>query len=339
MNLSVIIPTYNRSFLLASLLNSLSKLERVHWDWEVIVVDNGSTDNTAEVVEQSKCFINVKYVYEERPGLHQGRNRGAIEAKGKYIAYLDDDMLLNASWLSGVQMFEDRNVDAVVGKIIPKWESEPPRWLIQLCSNKVFGPLALLDLGDKPAETNHFFGCNIFIPRHTVIDFGGFHPDGMPNNLLKYRGDGETGLWLKMHAQNKKLWYCPTATAFHKIPQSRMTVEYMKKRLYNQGISDSFTNIRKHYGLYENGKTGLKYYLKENRNLRSYRYLSSNIDYLIARLRAKTPDDRMLAYVQYQMVKGFIEGWNFHRRELKKEPDLFKHVIRENFLEQLNVSS
>jgi glycosyltransferase involved in cell wall biosynthesis len=332
--LSVIIPTRNRSLLTGALLDSLAQLDPVPWEWEVLVVDNGSTDNTAEMVKekQNTLPIRIRYVLEERPGLHQGRNRGAIEAKGKYLAYLDDDMLLAPSWLQGVAMLDEGKTDAVVGRIIPKWEASPPEWLNRMCEFGFFGPLALLDLGKEPVATEHFYGCNLFIPRKTVLDFGGFHPDGMPQDLLQYRGDGETGLWMKMRVAGKSLWYSPLAIAHHIVPKSRMTAEYMKKRAYNQGISNSFSDLRMRHGLYGKSPTGLRSLEREAKNRLRRLHILMFARYRLDCFSSRSEVEREIIHVQYEMAKGYAQGWVFHRAEFCNNTKIRTHVLKTSFL-------
>lgn len=334
MHLSVIIPTRNRASLVAALLESLALLDPVPWDWEVIVVDNGSTDDTAEQVKQKQAVLpmRIRYVMEARLGLHEGRNRGAAEAVGKYLAYLDDDMILASSWLQGVAMLQTGIADAVVGRILPRWESAPPDWLTHMFKSGVFGPLALLDLGEGAAQTDHFFGCNLFIPRETVFDFGGFHPDGMPQHLLHLRGDGETGLWLKMRAAGKSLWYAPSAIAFHIVPDSRMTAEYMFKRAYNQGISQSFTDLRTRQGLYGKRPSGFRCCARNVKSRLSQLPVVRNVKYCITHLRAKSEVDREIAYIQYEMSKGVSQGMLFHRKALRNKADLIKYALQTSYV-------
>ena len=333
MHLSVIIPTRNRATLAASLLDSLAQQKPVPWKWEVIVVDNGSTDNTAELVrkKQAELPICIRYILEERPGLHQGRNRGAVEAHGKYCAYLDDDMTLSSSWLQGVGMLDEGIADAVVGRILPKWGGNPPNWLLRMNETGVFGLLALLDLGKTPVQTKHFFGCNLFIPRQTVFDFGGFHPDGMPQDLLQYRGDGETGLWLKMREAGKSLWYSPSAIAYHIVPQGRMTMEYMKKRAYNQGISQSFSDLRLWNDLYGKRPTGLRFFALEAKKRVNRHPVVMYMRYRLRHFQTNSDVEREIARVKYEMAKGFAKGWMFHRSAVQKNGDLRRYVLGATF--------
>lgn len=335
MELTVIIPTRNRVKLVDALLDSMAHLEPVKWDWEVIVVDNGSTDNTAEMVrqKQNQLSLNIRYILEERPGLHQGRNRGATEADGKYLAYLDDDMLLAPSWLQGVNMLQNGTADAVVGRIIPKWETSPPKWILQMYTNGALGLLALLDLGEKPVETTYFYGCNLFISRKTVLDLGGFNPDGMPENLIQFRGDGETGLWLKMCKKGMSLWYSPSAIAYHIVPESRMTIEYLKKRAFNQGISESFTYLRIYHGLYENPIPNRPIFVHKIINWLKQRHIFVYLRYVFRHITNHDISNQEKSAIQYELAKSYATGWKFHRKKIKEKRELLKYILSISYLE------
>lgn len=349
MDLSVIIPTKNRSRRVADLLDSLNQQEKVPFEWEVIVVDNDSSDDTKEVAEQriKSLPINIQYVLEKNFGLHSGRHRGAQEARGKYLGYLDDDMILAPTWLKGVSMLMDGTADAVVGKILPKWETDPPDWLISMIQGGIFGYLGILDLGDTVQEVNPLlvFGGNAFLPREMVFDLGGYHPDGVPNDLLRFRGDGETAFMMKFRERGYKSYYEPSATAYHIIDPGRMTIEYLCKRAYNQGISNSFTEIRMNRGIIDSTRnTSIKEKEKasffnriKQKSLRElirdgidkiFRYFRriKNIDII-----KKTKTNNFLTEINQKMEKSFMEGWNFHQNEVKKDPDLLKWILKDNY--------
>ena len=199
MLLSVIIPTRNRSKYLSALLDSLFLQEAGSFAWEILVVDNASTDYTHDVAQEKirHSSIPLRYVYEPKPGLHQGRHRGTREADGELIAFLDDDTVLTPEWISGVDLILSKKADAVVSRIIPKWEESPPKWLTSLIADGRLSLLTLLDLGDEPKQIDPLlvWGASFFIRRSLVYELGGFHPDGMPPELLRYRGDGELGFF------------------------------------------------------------------------------------------------------------------------------------------------
>lgn len=331
--LSVIIPTFNRARRVGDLLDSLDRLEAVSFEWEVIVVDNGSTDDMALLVQRAerKGAVRIRYVVEDAPGLHEGRHRGAREARGDYLAYLDDDMLLAPGWLTGVRRLLDGSAGAVVGRILPKWEATPPRWLGQMAAVPAFGYLSLLDLGRSIVETDHFFGCNLFISKDTVFRLGGFNPDGMPAALLKYRGDGETGLWLKFHSAGMRLLYDPEALAFHVVPPERMTVEYLRGRAYRQGISASFSDLRAR--LQPGETTGpLRGVASDARAWLGRRWPVGVARFCRSYLAAATQTDREIAHVRLLLATSFARGWAFHRAAVRRDPNLRRHVGRRTFM-------
>lgn len=242
---SVIIPTQNRSEYLRNTIISLQEQNFPKVDYEIIVVDNNSTDDTPEVVEE--CNRNGKkevvYVKEQEIGLHNARHAGAKAAKGEILAYVDDDVICDLNWLSElVKPYADPEVGCVGGKILPKWEAEPPEWVKQYPSS-----LSLLDLGPeiKELKTPKIYGCNFSIRRSLLFEVGGFNPDAFGDKkLIWYRGDGETGLLKKVLVTRRKLVHTPHAVVWHVIPKSRLTISYFKKRFFIQGISSSFSAYR-----------------------------------------------------------------------------------------------
>ena len=132
MEFTVIICTYNRASNLPRCLDALAAQQAVDGrEWEVLVVDNNSTDNTPEVVADlaEKLPIKVRYAHESEQGLNYARNTGIRESMGKYFSYVDDDILVSPVWLTSLfEAFEANDADAVGGRIhldpsitLPKW--------------------------------------------------------------------------------------------------------------------------------------------------------------------------------------------------------------------------
>ncbi len=337
MLLSVIIPTRNRAAYLADLLDSLAAQEPVAFDWEVIVVDNASTDDTPVVARQKAAAlpIPIRYVHEPNLGLHQGRHRGAKEAGGTFLGYLDDDMILAPTWIQGVTIAAQGRADAVVGRILPRWEVQPPAWVKALATEGIENYLGLLDLGTRarPVEPVMVLGGNAFLPRQTLFELGGFHPDGVPSDLLRYRGDGETGLMMKFKQQGLRSWYDPRATAYHLIGANRLTVEYICQRAYRQGISDSFTQIRAAHGLGEVpfSEHSLGYYMERLRAMRP-----AQAAQIITRKVGKMLGlASFLPYhdIRERIAQAYQEGWQFHQDEVNRDPDLLAYVLKPTYLE------
>ena len=254
MNLSIIIPTRNRCSLLETTLKSISLQTFSPNNFEVIVVDNGSTDSTKQIVESYINNIqNIHYYYDSTPGLHVGRHLGLKEAKADLLVYADDDIEAFPTWLEGIwESFQDEEVVLVGGKNLPKWESEPPYWIYEMWMDinhygHSLGYLSILDFGNNIMEIDpgYVWGCNFSIKKNILIEAKGFHPDAFPQDMIKYRGDGETSVSDFIRKNNFKTIYNPKASVFHFVPTNRMTIDYFCKRAFNQGISDSYTKARK----------------------------------------------------------------------------------------------
>ena len=129
--ISAIICTLNRAAYLEKAIQSLADQTLPEEQFEIIVVDNGSTDNTKTMVEGFKHLENLRYIYEPIMGLSQARNTGWQNAQGDYVAYLDDDAIACPEWLERiVQAFDtvEPRPGSVGGKVIPVWEAERPAW-------------------------------------------------------------------------------------------------------------------------------------------------------------------------------------------------------------------
>jgi hypothetical protein len=107
--------------------------------------------------------------------------------------------------------------------------------------------LSILDFGEtvKEIPPEYRWGCNFSVRKRIVLEAGGFHPDGFPQEMIQYRGDGETAVSKYIHGKGYKAIYNPKASVYHFVPQNRMTQDYFCKRAFNQGISDSFAEMRK----------------------------------------------------------------------------------------------
>ncbi len=237
MKASVIIPTYKRSDPLAKALQSIGNQDAPRGSFEVIIVDNAETPTQglqALCEETSQCTL--RYVHERRTGLHNARHAGARAARGDLLIFIDDDVICPPDWLSAmIAPFDDANVAMVAGKVVLRYESSPPEWVGLFSSS-----LSALDLGDKAHAIPPFgsaVGCNMAVRKKALLDVGGFNPDGFGNrSLIRYRGDGESGLARKLHEAGLVVWYAPGAVLEHCVPASRMTEKYTKQRAENAGI-------------------------------------------------------------------------------------------------------
>lgn len=242
---SVIIPTYNRSALLEGTVDSLLAQNYPADRFEIILVDNASTDDTPQVVARLVALNGrVRRMKEPRRGAHFARNAGATVSVGEILYFTDDDMIADPNLLSAivVPFSMDANIGAATGRVLPKWETEPPVWVLTHCRNEL---LSLNDLGESLILSDHdpgVFSCHEAIRRDVFFKAGGFNPD---TNAGTFVGDNETGLNIKVRNLGYRFAYAGESVTHHVIPASRMTQVYLNSRFADQGFCDSYTDYRK----------------------------------------------------------------------------------------------
>ncbi len=245
--ISVVIPTYNRASMLGITLDSLLGQTYPPDQYEIIVCNNNSTDDTESLLATYATANPGRIIplFEQRQGVHYARNRAAHVASGDILYYTDDDMVADSGILAAFALLFAKypKVGSATGKVTPLWECTPPEWIVALCNNYL---LSLLDLGDQeqssPADLG-VFSCHQAMRREAFFAGGGFHPE---NTAGEWIGDGETGLNLTIGALGYHFGYTPHAVTRHMIPATRMTQDYLNKRLANQGNCDSYTDYRKY---------------------------------------------------------------------------------------------
>lgn len=254
--ISIIIPTRNRSKFLTDTLSSLIMPSAI-CHLEFIIIDNGSTDSTQDIVTKFSRDSphSVRYVYEPTPGLHVCRNLGAQLARGNILAYLDDDVVIHKSWITSIlesfKLYPD--LALLGGPCLPQWSTAPPSWILQLkhpCGTNgwILSELSLIDLNESKlskCSPYHIFGCNFIVRKKIIFDAGGFHPDGMPNNLIKFRGDGETHISDYILMNNLNCMWHPLCSIQHCVPSSRLTKSYIKSVKTRVTYSCCFSECRK----------------------------------------------------------------------------------------------
>ncbi|MCR2803271.1 glycosyltransferase [Paenibacillus soyae] len=245
MKATVAICTHNRAEDVREALFSLLQ-QSFTGDYEVIVVDNRSTDNTRLVVQEVKRMtsIPILYVYEERLGLSVARNRAIREAKGDYILFLDDDAAASKNWIEGiVSVFEsDPRIGCVGGKIDPAWEGAEPTWLLP--ENRTL--YTILDYSQEIVEMKKPaipFGANVAFRKSVFDTLKPFREDlgRVGSNLLS----SEEAELIDRIRSRYTVYYTPHAWVRHKIPRSRVSRKWLLRRIYWQGVSSAVSSERK----------------------------------------------------------------------------------------------
>ena len=229
MNVSVIIPTYNRLQALLQALRSLQ--EQTLPRFGIVVVDNDADPEVERMVGEFNrtARLPVRYVPEPKLGLHHARHAGARAATGEILVFTDDDATFDSGWVQAyVNAFaEHPEMAAAGGPVRPIWEVPPPRWLLDFIGEaKMFGPLSLMEPYHEFRLDSKilFFGVNMAIRRNVLFEAGGFNPELIGSFTV---GDGESGLNRKLWERGSRVGYVPGALVYHHIPPARMTVDYL----------------------------------------------------------------------------------------------------------------
>ncbi len=327
LQISVIIPTRNRASLLKDTLESMIVQTVNPEDFEILIIDNGSTDHTKHVVEEAinayPCY-QIRYIYEPEPGLLSGRHRGALEAKGEILTFIDDDIEADVNWLKAFQeSFEDPSVQIIGGRNLPKYEVAPPAWLEWFWLEHPYGrycpDLSLLDFGDqiRKIDANYVWGLNFSIRKRALLDLGGFHPDCIPKHLQYFQGDGETGLTQKANQYGYTAIYHPKAIVFHRISKKRMTYHYFDQRYFYQGVCNSYSEIRRTHGI-----------LRDIRLTARITNVLRTCKRIMKRLAKGRTEEELL---KERFSRAYQRGYQFHQNAVRQNPKLLEWVLRKDY--------
>jgi glucosyl-dolichyl phosphate glucuronosyltransferase len=245
---SIIICTYKRPILLESTLKSVVDLDFAADQFEVIVIDNGSDDQSHDVFEsinlQGRC--QMVYAREATLGLSHARNKGIGLSKGEIVAFLDDDELVDQNWLQELvkPYYSDERIACVGGRIVPVFpDNKYPSWY----SKDIQGFFGGVDHGEQIHEVNfpieYIGGGNMSFNRRLIIESGMFNVRLGIIGGSSYSGE-ENELAFRIKNKGFKVLYTPFATTYHLIESERISKQFFYKRLFQSGRSEIMYNPR-----------------------------------------------------------------------------------------------
>lgn len=231
--ITVAVCTRNRAELLRETLGAILR-QRCRAPWELLVIDNGSTDGTSEVlatsiVPEGQGAVSCRTVIEARPGADHARNRALEAASGEIVVFADDDVTPLPGWLEAFRRaFQDPAVLAAAGRIFPSLPDDIPEWVRPL-ARQIGGPPARYDFGRVPGpidpKTQSMpFGGNMACRRQAALDVGGFSTAfGYGRELIP--GE-DTELSFRLLGAGGVIAYVPAATVLHRVPAEKLDLEY-----------------------------------------------------------------------------------------------------------------
>jgi glucosyl-dolichyl phosphate glucuronosyltransferase len=300
--ISVVICTYNRDKFIGEALNCLSRQTLSPDRFEIIVVDNNSTDNTAAITKKfiaDHPDLNMRYVLEPTKGLSFARNRGMQEAKAPIITYIDDDAEATPGFLQSIVTFLQANktVVGIGGKVIPKYsESQEPEWM----SKYLNGFVGLMDYGTSPKRFDNTMkypaGCNMTYTKDILKRAGGF------NNQLTFRSDDKY-IFFQVTKLSDNIYYLPEAMLYHNIDNDRLTFINFKKLFLKSGNEEKI-RVRSEKGAFAVAKKFFELIFKTSASLVLYFFYS---------LKGMELKGRYIFFSQWYTLKGFLQKSVFVR--------------------------
>lgn len=248
-DVSVVVATRNRVALLAAALRSVAAQTCIA-SFEIVVVDNGSDDTTAEVIrELARVDLRIRTVAEPAVGLSNAKNAGIHAARGRLILFTDDDVVLGDGWIAAyVDFFNGSKGRTVVagGPVLPVPHdlSEWPPWV---------GPAARADLpslfygdAEHPLRALEWlWGANMGAPKDLLESLGGFRPD-LGRGALDATFE-DVDLVDRLRKAGGEAWYCPTARIYHRVDLSQARPRQMLLTAFNRGCNN---RVAMRYGNY-----------------------------------------------------------------------------------------
>jgi glycosyltransferase involved in cell wall biosynthesis len=242
---TVLICTFNRARLLAETLDTLAGTKAGTLRWNVIVVDNNSSDATRDVVTSrvDSYPVALQYTFESRQGKSHALNAGLSTTSAGIVVFTDDDVRVSEGWLAAAcrPILDSATIDYTGGPVHPIWEQPCPPWVDQTRSD-LWGTLAIVDYGQEPfvfEERRRVpVGANMAVRRSLIERIGGFDPElGRRGSSLL--GQEQAEFFCRSRAAGARGLYVPEMVLHHHVPARRLTRSYFRRWWFWKGVSRS----------------------------------------------------------------------------------------------------
>lgn len=250
MDFTVNVCTYNRAKNLPRCLGALARQRGVdQLQWEVLVVDNNSSDDTPAMVERlaRELPIAIRYTREPQQGLNYARNTGIRESAGRYFSYVDDDIEVSPDWLGALyRNFTANDADAVGGRIHLDPATKLPKWIRD---NEMKGFLGFQDFGDASfrmdGKQRYPYGGNMAFNRRVVERIGYFNPlvgrKGAGTKRSELFKGAETDYFHRLAASGEvRIFYEPDAIVYHQVMPFQLEKKYFRTIHFNAGYQRAY---------------------------------------------------------------------------------------------------
>lgn len=232
--LTVLFATRNGALTLPRVMESYGRLESPDGGWKLVVIDNGSTDATLQILAASQRSLPMTVLSELKPGKNAALNTGLGSSEGDLIVFTDDDVIPSPGWLRTLrtQANAHPNYDILGGPILPAWEAQPPSWILShIPPGPVFG---LLDQPEGPVNQRAIFGGNMAI-RTRLFQEGHRFSETIGPKGANYVMGSETELLVRLSAAGHQAWFCRDARVSHIIRAYQLETGWLLARARRYG--------------------------------------------------------------------------------------------------------
>jgi glycosyltransferase involved in cell wall biosynthesis len=227
--LTVLIPTHNGAQTLPQVLGAFCKLVPPPGGWRLVVVDNGSTDRTRDIVMSFRSSLPLAYVFEPRLGKSFAQNTGLGKTAGELVVFTDDDALPKSDWLLQLRLAADSQPSFSIfgGSIVPHWATPPENWILKLDGSI----LAITDptWEEGPIPAPRIYGPNMAV-RSEILAAGYTFNTSLGPVGSCYRMGEDTDFLQRIGQAGYKAWYCKKAVVAHMISRDQMTKTWVLRR-------------------------------------------------------------------------------------------------------------
>lgn len=234
--ITVMFSTYNGGEDLKRMLDGMTRMQLPPGGWQLIAVDNASTDGSGDVMRGYADRLPLTVLSEPRKGKNRALNRAVEEAKGDFLIFTDDDVLMREDWLLEWRKTADAQPDhdLFAGYTRPLWPFEPPSWLLEGVNVSVLFATHF-GMQDGPCEVVNMYGTNMAVRGAIFRDGVRFDPTIGPDGSASYAMGSDTELGLRLEKQGLKCWFTTGPLIEHIVPPAYLEPTWILRRGYRWG--------------------------------------------------------------------------------------------------------
>lgn len=246
LGVSIIFATHNGAITLPTTLESFTHLDSPRGGWNIIAVDNASTDNTSAILHSFADTLPLTILYQPKRGKNAALNTAIPHIKGDLIVFTDDDVVAQSDWLTRFQEVSKEQPDYAIfgGKVVPRWPSTPPEWLLDEVSLGFTFALTPIGREDGPIRYGEIVGPNMCI-RRDILEAGLQFNENVGPASGNYTMGSEVDFNRRATAAGYLSWYTSSAVVGHQIREHQMDPKWIVQRAYRGGRGEAHFHLSK----------------------------------------------------------------------------------------------